>query len=128
VRIDPDELREALSDWRRRQRVKRRRRREQFRQWRQNKLESIRSTLLYRVVRAFLARILSFGVIQWLIVVGVLTITVGATAVLVATGWMLVVAVDSGEPRSILSAGTLLIVQGGLLVYSMSIFIDQFSS
>jgi hypothetical protein len=67
-------------------------------------------------------------VIQWLIVVGVLTITVGASAVLAATGWMLVAAVDSGEPRSILSAGTLLIVQGGLLVYSMSIFIDQFSS
>ena len=117
-----------LSDWRRRQRVKRRRRREQARRWCQNKLDAIRSTLPYRVVRAFLARILSFGVIQWLIVVGVLTITVGAAAVLAATGWMLVAAVDSGEPRSILSAGTLLIVQGGLLVYSMSIFIDQFSS
>jgi uncharacterized membrane protein len=128
VRIDPDELREVLSDWRRRQRVKRRRRREQFRQWLQTQLEAIRSTLLYRVVRAFLARILAFGLIQWLIVVGVLTITVGAAAVLGATGWMLIVAIDSGEPRSILSAGTLLIVQGGLLVYSMSIFIDQFSS
>ena len=125
--MDLEAWRAALRSWFRQQRIEQRRRRDRFRRWRSDKWEVLRRNRAYRRLRGLLARFRSFGLLQWVILLGVLIVTAGSVAVLGGTTTMLTLGYDANEPRSIVAAGTLLIVEGVVLVTGASMILDQLS-
>lgn len=126
--MDLDTAREQARQWLDRQRQQQRRYVKDARQWRSDVWTRIRQSWLVQATRSLLVGVVTFGLIRWLIVGGVLLLVIGAVAVLLGSSLILSSAIVANEPRSIAAAGALLIGEGALLVYVMSLFIDEFAS